>query len=183
MNTIQFIFIDHQQFIMLIFETERLIVRQFTLADADNFFMINGDENVVRYIRKALTRKESDNFLAENIRLYIQNPKLGRWAVDEKENNRFVGSFAIIPLPFEDEKNKLQAGYALLPSAWNKGYATELTKAGIDFFFYNHKLNELHAITAIPNTTSQKVLLKCGFIENGIKTDGEELVLRYILKR
>ena len=90
---------------MLIFETERLIIRTFTHADADNFFKINGDETVVRYIRKALTKEASDKFLNDNIVFYQQNPTLGRWAVDEKANSKFVGSFALIPLPFEDEKD------------------------------------------------------------------------------
>jgi len=168
---------------MLIFETERLIVRMFTYADADNFFKVNGDENVVRYIRKPLTKEASDNFLHENILFYQQNPKLGRWAVDEKVNNKFAGSFALIPLPFEDEKDKIQIGYALLPEEWGKGYATELTNAGIGFYFLNHAFDELHAITTPENLPSKKVLLKCGFTENGIRKDGEEVVQRYILKR
>lgn len=169
--------------LMLIFETERLIVRTFSHADTDDFFKINGDETVVRYIRKALTKEASDKFLNENILFYQQNPKLGRWAVDEKTTNKFVGSFALIPLPFEDERDKLQIGYALLPEEWGKGYATELTSAGILFYFYNHALDELHAITTPENIASQKVLLKCGFTENGNKKDGEEIVQRYILKR
>ena len=114
---------------------------------------------------------------------YQQNPTLGRWAVDEKANSKFVGSFALIPLPFEDEKDKIQIGYALLPNEWGKGYATELTSAGIQFYFSNHALDELHAITTPANIASQKVLLKSGFFENGTKKDGEEIVQRYILKR
>ena len=91
---------------MLIFETERLIIRTFTHADADNFLKINGDETVVRYIRKALTKEASDKFLNDNIVFYQQNPTLGRCAVDEKANSKFVESFALIPLPFEDATNK-----------------------------------------------------------------------------
>ena len=101
----------------------------------------------------------------------------------KKANSKFVGSFALIPLPFEDEKDKIQIGYALLPNEWGKGYATELTSAGIQFYFSNHALDELHAITTPANIASQKVLLKSGFFENGTKKDGEEIVQRYILKR
>ena len=167
---------------MAIFETERLIVRKFTDADAAYFFMIYGNEDVMRYIRKALTQKESDDFLKANIEFYTQDSKLGRWCVIEKHKHKFVGSFALIFLPFEDEKDKVQIGYALLPEAWGTGYATELTRAGIDYYFKNSFSNELHAITALKNTASQKVLLKCGFTENGTKKDGEEIIQRYILK-
>ena len=144
---------------MLIFETCRLIVRQFDNNDDENFFKINGDEEVVRYIRKPLNKEASDAFLLQNIELYKTNPYLGRWGVDEKVTNQFVGSCALIPLPFEDEKDKMQIGYALLPSSWGKGYATELTITGIDYFFEHYALDELHAITSIPNVASQKYCL------------------------
>lgn len=168
---------------MIIFETERLIVRPFTEADADHFFAINGDEEVVRYIRKALSKEDSDKFLQTNIEFYATHPNLGRWAVTEKATGNFAGSFALIPLPFEDEKDKLQIGYALLPSAWGKGYATELTAVGKDYFFQRHPHNELHAITSLPNIASQKVLLKCGFAENGVKPEAGEMLQRFIMKR
>lgn len=167
----------------IIFETTRLTVRQFTNTDTENFFLLNGDEEVVRYIRKPMNKEDADKFLKQNIEFYVANPHLGRWAVDEKGPGIFVGSCALIPLPFEDEKEKLQIGYSFLPSAWGKGYATELTMSGINYYFQHHPFYELHAITSIPNTASQKVLLKCGFAENGRKPEGEELLQRFILKR
>jgi RimJ/RimL family protein N-acetyltransferase len=168
---------------MLIFETPRLIVRQYTLEDANKIFLLNGDEEVMRHIRKAMNKEDSDKFLQQNIEFYIANPKLGRWAVEENMTGNFVGSFALIPLPFEDEKHKMQLGYSLLPSEWGKGYATELTAIGIDYFFDNHSYDELHGITTSANVSSQKVLLKCGFKENGTKQDGEELLQRFIYYR
>ena len=49
-----------------IFETERLIVRQFTEKDKDNFFLLSGNETVMQYIRPVSTKEESDKFLLEN---------------------------------------------------------------------------------------------------------------------
>lgn len=168
---------------MLIFETPRLIVRQYTIDDADKMFLLNGDDEVMRHIRKTMSKEDSDKFLQQNIEFYIANPKLGRWAVEEKSTNNFVGSFALIPLPFEDEKHKMQLGYSLLPMEWGKGYATELSLVGRDYFFTHHSFDELHGITTIANIPSQKVLLKCGFKENGTKLEGEELLQRFICYR
>jgi len=168
---------------MLIFKTPRLIVRQYTIEDADKMFLLNGDDEVMRHIRKTMNKEDSDKFLQQNIEFYINNPKLGRWAVDEKESKNFVGSFALIPLPFEDEKHKMQLGYSLLPTEWGKGYATELTAIGRDYFFQHHPFDELHGITTIANIPSQKVLLKCGFVENGTKEEKEELLQRFIYYR
>ncbi|SFP67957.1 GNAT family N-acetyltransferase [Parafilimonas terrae] len=147
------------------------------------FFRVNGNEEVMQHIRKALTRTESDKFLEENIQFYKQNPRLGRWCVMEKATNCFVGSFALVYLPFEDEKYKIQIGYALVPDAWGKGYATELTMAGINYYFANQASKTLHAITTLENDASKKVLLKCGFTENGIKQNGAGMVQRFILKK
>jgi ribosomal-protein-alanine N-acetyltransferase len=167
----------------MIFETTRLCVREFTYGDEEQFFRINGDQTVMMYIREALTRVESDHFMNENIRFYRQHPGLGRWCVTEKDGNNFIGTFALIYLPFEEEKDKVQIGYALVQSAWRKGYATELTNAGVDYYFKHHAYQELHAITSMQNIASQKVLLKCGFVENGTKQKEAELIQRYILYR
>jgi hypothetical protein len=48
---------------MTIFETERLIVRQYTEEDKDNIFLLGGNEAVMRYIRPVNTREESYQFL------------------------------------------------------------------------------------------------------------------------
>ena len=67
-----------------ILETPRLIVRQYTMNDADDFFALNGDQEVMRYIRPSKTRKECDAFLAQNINFYNTHSHLGRWAAMKK---------------------------------------------------------------------------------------------------
>lgn len=84
---------------MVVFETPRLIVRQFNTTDKDNFFLLSGDPAVMQYIRAVSTREQSDKFLQENIDGYETDPHKGRWAVVSKEDGSFVGSCAIIPLP------------------------------------------------------------------------------------
>jgi len=162
---------------MIIFETERLIVRQYTEEDKDNIFLMGGNEEVMRYIRPVSTKEESDKFLLDNIAFYSSNPTRGRWAVNDKISNEFIGSFAIIPMP--DDKEKIQLGYALLPGYWGKGYATELTRAGLHYFFSH----EIYGITEIPNIASQKVLLKAGFQPFGTKMEGDKKLYVFIVKK
>ncbi len=164
-----------------IFETERLIVRQYTEEDKDNFFLLSSNEVVMQYIRPVSTKEESDKFLLENISMYVNNPHRGRWAALEKNTGQFVGSFAIIPIP--DDAEKIQLGYSLLPENWGKGYATELTNAGLQYFFVHESLPEIYGVTETPNTASQKVLLKAGFQPFGKKKEGEKELLVFILKR
>ena len=166
---------------MVIFETKRLIVRQYSEEDKDNIFRVAGNESVMQYIRAVSTREESERSLLEYIAGYEKNPHGGRWAVIEKENGLFAGSFAIIPIPSQPEK--IQLGYALIPEHWGKGYATELTKAGLDYFMKNHELTEIYGVTEIPNTVSQRVLLKSGFQPAGSLMEGEKELLIFVVKR
>ncbi len=161
---------------MHLFETDRLIVRPYTEEDKDHFFSLNGNESVMQYIRPVSTKEDSDNFLLENIVFYKENPRRGRWAVIEKETGIFTGSFAIIPVPWD--KELVQLGYSLLPENWGKGYATELTRAGLDYFFMYEPGREIYGVTEAPNTASQKVLLKAGFKRFSTKLEeGKELLI------
>jgi ribosomal-protein-alanine N-acetyltransferase len=146
---------------MNIFETERLIVRQYNYElDIENFFRLNGDEEVVRYIRPAKSRAECELFLKQVIADAETNPSMGRWAVEEKQSGKFIGSFAFIPVEGTEDS---QLGYALLKIHWGKGFATELLKEGINYVFTHTSLNEVYGITEAANIASQKVLLKSGF--------------------
>ena len=165
----------------VIFETERLIVSQYVFdIDAENFFLLNGDEEVVRYIRPAKTRDECTAFLKEIIADYLVRPLMGRWAVNDKITGEFIGSFAFIPIEGTEDS---QLGYALLKEYWGKGFATELMKEGIKYVFNKTSLNEIYGITESANIASQKVLLKVGFILYKTYKEEEKELCKFILLR
>jgi ribosomal-protein-alanine N-acetyltransferase len=145
----------------MIFQTQRLLVRQYTLADQENFYRLNSDEDVMKYIRRPKTRKEAYQFLLENIEYYKEFPVYGRWALIEKSTQDFIGSFMIRPSTAVD--HRIELGYAMFKENWGNGYATESVKGGLNFAFEQLQLSSLIAITQTENMASQKVLLKCGF--------------------
>jgi len=164
-----------------IFETDRLIVRQYVFeTDAENFFLLNSDEDVVRYIRKPKTREESNAFLKKNIAEYNQRPLMGRWAAVEKSTGNFIGSFAFIPV---EDSEDFQLGYALFKSYWGNGFATELMMEGIKYVFTKTDLMEVYGITEEANVASQKVLLKVGFSLDKTYSEGEKEMCSFKLRR
>ncbi len=166
---------------MIIFETERLSVRQYIFdIDTENFFLLNGDEDVMRYIRPVKAREECNTFLKEIIASAEKKPDMGRWAAIEKASDTFVGSFAIIPIEDTDD---IQLGFALLPGYWRKGFASELTRSGLDYYFRTTSADHIYAIAEEPNIASQKVLLKNGFTPDGIRQEGEKQLLRFIFRK
>ncbi len=148
----------------MLFQTERLIVRRFTPADAEGFFLLNSNPTVMKYIRPAKNRADCDAFLNENLNLYSDGSVIGRYAAVEKSTGTIVGTFSLLYLAGAVD---LHIGYALLPEQWGKGYATELTRNGAVYFFANTAKAELFAITDIANEPSQQVLIKVGFHKKG----------------
>jgi ribosomal-protein-alanine N-acetyltransferase len=165
----------------IIFETERLIVRQYDFdTDAENFFLLNSDEEVMRYIRATKTKEECDAFLKKAIESYKINPLIGRWAANEKATGKFVGSFAIIPIEGSED---IQLGYAFLKENWGKGFASELTKAGLDYYFKNTNADHIYAIAEEANIASHNVLLKNSFVPDGIKKEEGRELLKFIYRK
>ena len=165
----------------IIFETERLIVRQYEFeTDTENFYLLNGDDDVMRYIRATKSKEECDVFLKKAIDSYKVNPLIGRWAADEKATGKFVGSFAIIPIEGSED---IQLGYAFLKENWGKGFASELTKAGLDYYFKNTNADHIYAIAEEGNIASHKVLLKNSFVPEGTKKEDDKELLKFIYRK
>jgi len=165
---------------LFLFETGRLIVRKFTMEDAEAFFQVNGNEEVMRYIRPVKSRDDSDAFLAENLRLYQDGSVVGRYAVFEKSSGSFCGSFSLLYLSGEAD---FHIGYALLPAVWGIGFATELVKAGIIHWFEKTNHASLYAITESANAPSQRVLLKTGFLPQSRLIENDKIVEHFYINR
>lgn len=165
---------------MIVFETERLIISRYKVADFEHFFRLNGDPDIMRYIRPAQSREDALVFFEEIRACYHTQAGLGRWAMHDKINNEFIGSFAVIPVK---NSGRLQLGYALLKENWGKGYASEAVKGGITYMFDVLQLDEIAGITFPENEASQKVLLRNGFVyDRRIQEEDGEMNL-YLLGR
>ncbi|WP_164972795.1 GNAT family N-acetyltransferase [Lacibacter luteus] len=165
---------------MILFQSERLLVKPYSNADGDIFFRFHGDEEVMRFIRKPKTREESDAFLIENLKFYKEHPGIGRFAVIEKVSGEHIGSFSLLPL--EDTVN-YHLGYGFLQKAWGKGFATELVAASIDYTFRAIQREIIMAITLPQHIASQKVLLKAGFVESGTIIQEGEILKMFCLQK
>ncbi|PZR30038.1 MAG: hypothetical protein DI535_00620 [Citrobacter freundii] len=164
----------------MLFHSERLYTRYFTMDDLDVFFRLNGDENIVRYIRAPKTYDECREFLTQIISWYDDSPVNWRIALASSANDEVIGSFAIMPLSGTGD---LQLGYSLLAEHWGKGYATEISLAGAAYAFEQLGLSTITAITEAANIASQNVLLKCGFWLEEEYEDRGKLLHRYRLNR
>jgi [ribosomal protein S5]-alanine N-acetyltransferase len=152
----------------IIFQTPRLTLRQFTLADAPLILMLNGDPEVVKYLHEPTLESEAHaEKILQDIILPQYKNNLGRWALHVKDSNEFIGWCG---LKYRSEIDEIDLGYRLMQKAWGKGFATEAAQHTLTHGFNSLNLKEIKACAHIENTASIKVVEKIGmnFIGEGI---------------
>ncbi len=145
-------------------ETERLILRRFTSADVDLIVELDRDPDVMRYITggRPTPREEiADDILPAWLGYYSRYPGYGFWAALEKASGEFLGWFHLRPLR-DTPVDEPELGYRLRKSAWNKGFATEGSRALIDTAFTDLGAQRVYARTMTVNTASRRVMEKAG---------------------
>lgn len=155
----------------IIFETSRLILRQFTEADAPLILTLNSDPEVLKYLHEPTlkTVEQAENILLDIILPQYKN-NLGRWAIYTKNDMDFIGWCG---LKYRPELDEIDLGYRLMQNAWGKGYATEAAQHTLDHGLNKLQLKLITGRAHIENLASIKVLEKIGmdFIGEGIVDD------------
>ena len=167
---------------MIILETERLILRTWTLDDAPRLFEICGDAEVMKYLgtgKPYKTVEQADEFLRWATEYQKENG-FCRWAITLRENREIVGSCGFAR-PHGTEE--IELGYLLAREFWGKGFATEAAAACLNHGFKKLEFREIIALTDLENIASHRVLEKIGFIQRGIEIFGGEENLVYSANR
>jgi len=144
-------------------ETERLVLRRFTMADLDSLVELNSDPAVTRYINggKPISREAVQTDLVSSLEHYERYAGYGFWAAVERSTGRFIGWFHFRPAK-EAPPDEVELGYRLRRSAWHKGYATEGSRALIDNGFAELGVQRVVAFTMVVNVASRRVMEKAG---------------------
>jgi [ribosomal protein S5]-alanine N-acetyltransferase len=82
------------------------------------------------------------------------------YAVRLKDSNRLIGSIGCV-----NEDGKVQVGYIFSPVFWGQGFATEACAALVSRLIMVADVYRIWTFTDCENVASQRVLLKCGFVE------------------
>jgi len=163
-----------------IIETDRLLLREFILDDAEKFYQLNLNPNVIKYTGNAAFKsiEEAKSFL-ENYKDYKTNG-YGRWAVINKKSNEFIGWCG---LKYGELENETDIGFRFFEEEWNKGYATESAVACLKYGFEVLKLNRIIGRAMKENKASIKVLEKIGLVyESDCIFENKEAVIYKIEK-
>lgn len=168
----------------LILETDRLILRELQLSDAEAFFAMDSNPNVHDYLwnKPVQILEETIEIIAFVRKQYIENG-IGRFAIISKETNEFIG-WAGLKFNTEMVNNKVNfydIGYRLDEKFWGKGFASEATLAWLNYAFETMKIKTIEAAAHSENVASNKILQKIGmkmtehYLEDGISWNWYQL--------
>jgi RimJ/RimL family protein N-acetyltransferase len=148
-------------------ESERLYFRNILPQDENDLFEMDSDPEVHRFLenKPVKSMEEIRQVIAMLNRQYEQNG-IARWAVIDKNTQECLGWAGL--KYFGDEgmnghTHFYEHGYRFKQKHWGKGYATEASRAILDYGFKNLGVESIYAITDVNNLDSQKVLKKLGF--------------------
>ncbi|MBW4446956.1 MAG: GNAT family N-acetyltransferase [Spirirestis rafaelensis WJT71-NPBG6] len=152
---------------MTIFETERLIVRNWIPEqDAEQAFEIYGDPEVTYFLGARETSIESQRqSLTREVEQYRQlNNGTGDWAVVEKETARVVGAIILAQLPDSDRQptEDYEIGWHFRRASWGKGYATEAARGMLSYGFNILQLAVIYAVVKPEHHASIRVTQRLG---------------------
>jgi len=145
-------------------ETRRLVLRRFTMADADNLVSLDADPDVMRFVTGGVPTSRGEietEVLPAFLDYYQRYEGFGFWAAVEKTTGEFVGWFHFRPRPGA-VPGEVELGYRLRKSAWGKGYATEGSRALICQGFTEFGVQRVAAEAMAVNTASRRVMEKAG---------------------
>ncbi len=144
----------------VIIETDRLLLREFTMDDALLVLELNSDPEVTRFTGDPVKDlDQASDILARTILPQYALYNHGRWAVHTKPDLQFIGWCGLKARP---ERNEIDLGYRYMQSAWGNGYATESAWACLRYGFDKLGLPRIVGRAMPQNIASLKVLERTG---------------------
>lgn len=148
-------------------ETNRLVLRRFTVDDAEAAFRNwVDDERVCKYLTWQPHRdiEVTRQIFGEWVGRYA-DPAFYQWAIVLKELGEPIGSISVVS--HDDDIDLAHIGYCIGCTWWHQGITTEAFRAVIDFLFGEVGANRIESVHDTDNPRSGSVMKACGLAYEG----------------
>ena len=122
-------------------ETDRMILRDFSIKDLDDFLEIFGDAETMRHLEPAYDREQAKKFLTS---FCIRRKPKGAFAAVLKETGKVIGYVLFKSI---DEPEIHEMAWVFNKSYWRRGYAHEICSRLISHGFEEMGLHKICAET------------------------------------
>lgn len=149
-------------------ETERLILRKFKLADAQNMFdNYCSREKVTEYVCWSHHKSIDDTkyYLADTVLPGYDKKNTYRWAIVWKDNNEVIGCIDVCDS--NERKRCAELGWVIGDAYWGKGIMPEAAKPVLKYLF-SVGYERIQATHHVDNKKSGRVMEKIGMQYEGI---------------
>jgi RimJ/RimL family protein N-acetyltransferase len=155
----------------VIFETDRLLLREYVEEDAEAFFKLNSDPEVLRFVpdKALLNVEQARQLLIDHPIADYRKHGFGRGPLIIKSTGESASAalrrdeqIGFAGLKYLEELGEVDVAYRLLPTHWGKGLATEAALASVRYGFANLDLKRIIGLTMPQNIASARVLEKTG---------------------
>jgi ribosomal-protein-alanine N-acetyltransferase len=149
-------------------ETERLVLRGFTESDAPTVARLAGRREIADTtisVPHPCTEKTAREWIASHTSPSGAS-KQRVFAITIKVDGQLIGSVGFREI--NPEHNHAEMGCWIGVEWWGQGYATEATRALLQFGFERLNLNRIYAHHMVRNPTSGRVLEKIGMKREGL---------------
>lgn len=162
-----------------ILETERLKVRESTLADVEEFYRIYATPSITDYMEDLFQDKDMERAYMES---YIKNVYgfygFGLWTVILKQENWVIGRAG---LSVREGYDLPELGFVIDAAYQKRGYGYEVCKAILYYAKEELNFDKVQAMVKEENAVSLKLLHRLGFqIQTKVKERGVEYVWEII---
>ena len=147
-------------------ETERLILRKFTIEDVNDYFESASDPDVIRFLRWGPhpNKDYTLQYLQRVLKDYSQGED-GPWGIELKTIKKVIGSIHIMRL--DTRHQKAEIGFVLTKAYWKNGYMTEALDRVLEYSFTELSLNRIEALCIPDNQAAIRVVKKAGMQMEG----------------
>jgi [ribosomal protein S5]-alanine N-acetyltransferase len=148
--------------LIVVAETRRLIIRHFTINDAEAMVAIFGDAIVMRFSDDGVQSPEFARVWVANMMDYYSIWGFGMWAIVQKETQGVIGYAGVSRFAGRCGPDEAELGFRLARPYWGRGYATEASGAACEYGLGELLLPRIVAIIDPDNVSSIRVAKKIG---------------------
>ncbi len=151
-------------------ETERLIIRPFTLEDQDSIYQVMKDKEMSEYTpgEPWESIEDAEEFIKQALWLYELDHYTFRhfFAITGRLSGEIIGFCGVGGIGYDRGENEIF--YSIGKAYWGKGYATEAASVLLKYAFEQLGLYHIIGVVHPDNIASRKVMEKIGLKKAGV---------------
>lgn len=150
---------------MLMFETERLILKPLDEKDGEFIIKWRNDREILNHLfsYRGITLNEHKNWFEK----YLKSKDRIEFIIIKKADNKKIGTVGLSNIDYRNQK----AEYGILigeKEEWGKGYAREASVVIIDYGFKELNLQKISLKVFLDNLNALNLYEQLGFVNEGV---------------